>query len=629
VGVVVAVAASLFLVRPPWEQVNLREGDELWFLNIGLALADGQDSWLWPNGADTGMDKPPGFLALIGASFFTLGHSTGAGRFPSAFMMVLAALLVALAARRLGGPLLALVSGLALLTPPYLYAPRGAWAAVTEPALVAAMAAVLAITLRLIDPKASPPRPRRWGGLLGVVLGWMTLLKTAVVLLPLAGLGASVLVVGAQARRRLVRAAPWTVFSLLLSGGLWPLILLIRGKGEYLSGVWFSGGLAKIGDVIGGSSREPLYTLTYTASGLGSMLPVAVLALCVALLPGDPTTRAARRMAAAFVSMTLLLFSFTATQWPWYSVPALPFLALLVGFVSVEAARRPGPELVAVLGAAVAGGLLFQQPWIRSIDLLHPEVGLLEIPFVIESSRLLTRHPVAGVLLGLALPGSLLIGWSRLGVALRVWISAALVLSITATSVANLIRIQWFPEVRPDTPFLTLVDLALAKEARGGEEDWGLNDGYFRFHLATLEAARTEPARVVRVEALDPGSSGVLLLERARPVQPREDRPEFPGKQMESKGGLHFAQLEVKLGPDEPLLLRLRRVGAGQGGEELEAPDCLRLFRFDDTEPVTLTLRFGALVPDALPAGVHGGVFCGAARPHYRVRPSSQGGRGD
>lgn len=623
VGVVLAVATSLFLIRPPWEQVNLREGDELWFLNIGLALADGQDAWLWPNDADTGMDKPPGFLALVGASFVAWGHTTWAGRFPSALMMVLAALLVALAARRLSGPLLALLAGLALLTPPYLYAPRGAWAAVTEPALVAAMAAVLAIALRLLEPGKAPLRPRLWGGLLGVVLGWMTLLKTAIVLLPLAGLGAAVAVVGRQGRCRLLRAAPWTLLSLVLAAGAWPALLLMKGKGEYLDGIWFSGGLAKIGDVIGGSSREPLYLITHTASGLGSLLPVAVVALGVALLPGDLATRGARRLAAAFVAVTLLLFSLTATQWPWYSVPALPFLALLVGLAAVEAARRPHPWLVAVLAAAVAAGLLFHQPWVRSIDLVNPEVGLLEVPFMVEPAGLLARRPVRAVLLGLALPVGFLLGWSRLGSTARAGLAAALVLSITATSAVNLMRIQWFPEVRPDSPLLTLVDLALAKEARGGEEDWGLNDGYYRFQLATLEHARTEPARRIRVQAVDPGSSAALILERARPVQPREDRPEFPGEPMELRGAAHVVEFEVELGPDEPLLLRLRRAGENGGSGTLEAVDCLRLFRLDGTEPVDLTLRFGALLPDAVPAGVQAEVFCGATRPHYRARPSS------
>jgi|GEM_PF-3637201 len=622
VGVVLAVATMLFLIRPPWEQVNLHEGDELWFLNVGLALADGQDAWLWPNDADTGMDKPPAFLGLIGASFAALGHTTWAGRFPSALMMVLAALLVALAARRLGGPVLALLAGLALLTPPYLYAPRGAWAAVTEPALVAAMAAVLAIVLRLLEPGDQALRPRLWGGLLGVVLGWMTLLKTAIVLLPLAGLVASVAVVGAEGRRRLLRAAPWTVLSLVLCAGAWPALLLISGKSEYLIGVWFSGGLAKIGDVIGGSTREPFYLITYTASGLGSLLPVAVFALGVALLPGDPATRAARRMAAAFVGVTMVLFSLTATQWPWYSVPALPFLALLVGLAAVEAARRPRPWLVVILAAAAAAGLLFHQPWIRGIDLLNPEVGLLEIPFAVEPGRLLARHPIPAMLLGLALPASLLLGWSRLGSAARSGLAAALVLSIVATSVANLMRIQWFPEVRPDSPLLTLVDLALAKEARGGEEDWSLNDGYFRYQLALLEHARAQP-RQIRISAVDPHSDAALILERARPVQPREDRPEFPGEPMKLEDRVHEAELNLELGPDEPLLLRLRRVDEAGGSGTLESVDCMRLLRFDGTGPVDLRLRFGALRLDELPSGVQSEVFCGATRPHYRGRPTS------
>lgn len=615
-GLVLAVATALLLVRPASEQINLREGDEIFFLEVALAMADHQDSWLWPNAAATGMDKPPGYLALVATSFSTLGVSTWSARLPSALMIVLAALLVALAGLRLGGPLLALLAGLALLTPPMLYAPRGALTAVTEPALVAAMAAVLVLALRIIAPAPDSERPR-WPAIgLGAVLGWMTLLKTAIVILPLAGLGAAVALVSKDERRRLLRAAPWMALALVLTASAWPVTLLVAGEAEYLSGVWLAGGLAKIGAVIGGGGREPLYLLHYTASGLGSVLPVAAVALIWSVLPGRPTTRGARRLAACFVVTTLTLFSVTATQWPWYAVPAFPGLALLVGLAFAEAGQRPKGGLVAVLGAAVALGLLLHQPWIRAFDLLHPEVALLEIPFEPKPGPLLAAWPIGALGLGLALPLVLATTWSRLGAAARHGVAAALLLTVCATSLGNLVRLQWFPEVRAIEPLLTLVDFALAKEARGGEMDTGLNDGYFRFQLAALERQRPEERVRIHVVATDPGGDSPLVVERARPVPPRDEREEFPGTPMELRDGVHFADLEVALAPDEPLLLRLRRTDGGA----LEAADCLRLIRLGGREPVELTLRFGRLVPDAVPPGVSAEVFCVADRPHYRGR---------
>ncbi len=615
IGLVLAAAGALFLIRPDSEQINLREGDEIWFLEVALEMAQGRDSWLWPNTADAGMDKPPGFLALIATSFAALGPSVHAGRLPSALMVILAALGVALAGRRVGGPLTAALAGLTLLVPPMLYLPRSGLAAVTEPALVATMAAVLALSVAIAGDAA---RVRTRGMALGAVLGAMTLLKTAIVILPVACLAASVGLVGAPARGRLLRAAPWAASALVLTGAVWPIASLVAGRGDYLAGVWLAGGLAKIGEVVGGGSREPGYLLKYTASGLGPLLPTAGLACLASLVPGDPATRPARRLALCFVLGTVGLFSITATQWPWYSVPAFPALALLVGVVAVGAAGRPSPWLPALLAAAVAFGLLLHQPWVQAFDALHPEVGMLEIPFQPRPAHLLTRHPVWGAALGGALPVAVGLGWGRLGPAARGAVTAALLGSLVLTSAANVVRMLWFPEVRPDPPLLTMVDLALAKEARGGAEDHGLNGGYLRLHLAMLEAARPREPRTIRVRASDPGHDEGLVLERARPVQLFEERSDFPGEPMTRRGGAWETTLQVPLGPDEPLMLRLRRGDDGRG--RLEAPDCLRLLTLPAAGEVTLDLTYGQLVPQSLPPGVGASVFCGAARPHFRGR---------
>ena len=621
VGVVVLVAAGMFLVRPPWEQLSLREADEVWFLTTALGMAEGREAWLWPNLADPGMDKPPGFLALIAASFRVFGVSVAAGRLPSSVMMVLAALLTALAGRRAAGPMGALLAGLALLTPPFLYAPRGAWNAVTEPALVAAMAAALWITLRIAEPRGLPDRSRAWGLALGVVLGWMTLLKTLIVLLPCAALVGSLLVVGRDSRHRLLRAAPLTAAALLVTAGAWPVVLLAAGKEEYLSGIWLAGGIAKIGAVVGGGRREPGYLLTYAGSGLGSLLPVALAATALALLPGRSESRAARRLALTFLLTNLVLFSVTATQWPWYAHPALPALALLVAAAFHDAARAEGGLAAAVLASSVAVGLLVQQPWVRALDLMHPEVGLLEIPFLPEPAHLLAQQPVLGGLLGLALPVAVLVGWRRLPEGARAGVATTMLLAVSATSLANLARIQWVPEHRPVEPLLGLVDLALAKEARGGEEDWGLNEAYFRFYDAVYESARPNEPTLVTIVARDPTETSPLRLEWARPVPPRDERRDFPDKSFERLGPReHRVELDTRLGPYEPLLLRLRRDDTAGPGN-LESRDCLRVFHLGGAKEVTLNLTVGQLRPTNLPRGVTSEVFCGAARPHYEPQP--------
>ncbi len=619
VATVILVAAGMFLVRPPWEQLSLREADEVWFLMTALGMADGQESWLWPNLADPGMDKPPGFLALIAASFRVFGVSVAAGRLPSSLMMILAALCTALAGRRVAGNRGALLAGITLLAPPFLYAPRGAWNAVTEPALVAAMAIVLWIAVHILEPGTGPERPRRWGLWLGAVLGWTTLLKTLIVLLPCAALVTSLAVVGPTGRRRLLAAAPWAVLGLLVSGAAWPIAVWAGGQSDYLARIWLSGGVSKIGTVVGGGRRELGYLLTYAGSGLGSLLPVAVVTVALAILPGRPEPRPARRLALTFILVNLTLFSATATQWPWYAHPALPALALLLGLAFAEASRRDQDLTAGLLALAVAVGLLIQQPWVRALDLMHPEVGLLEIPFLPEPAPLLAAYPTAA-LLGAALPLVVFAGWRVLAEPARASIAAALLLTLCATSLANLVRLQWFPEHRPKEPLLGLVDLALAKEARGGEEDWGLNGQYVRFYDASLARSRSELPTRVTVVADDPGSKFPLQVEVARPVPPRDPRPDFPHTRMAREGALHRAEFDVALGPDEPLLLRLRRLdNAGTG--TLESADCVRVLRLANRRALQLRLTVGRLVPQSLPEGVEAEVFCAAARPHYTPQP--------
>ena len=604
-AVVATAAGVLVLVRPPWEAINLREADELWFIETALQMARGQTPWLFP-AEGAGMDKPPGFLWLIAASLKALGPTVYAARLPSALAVVLAALVTARIGQRTGGATAAVTAGLGLLAMPMLFLPRAGWTAVQEPALVAVMAIVLALGVSLISQRE--PRPRT-AIALGAAIGVITLLKTAIAILPVACVVVGAVLAG---RRDLLRGllVPAGVTAAVVALA-WPLACLLTGRADYLGDIWLTGGLAKIGRVIGGSGRPPLYLLRHTAAGLGAALPVVAVGLALAARAGPEETRAARRFALGVVLTNMTLFSLTSTQWPWYSVTCFPAAALCLGLAVRDAARSitAGPP-AALLGGALLG-LLGKQPWIRDVDLFEPDLMMLELPFMPRAGALLEASPVGALVLAIAALALTASRWPRLALPARTTVLVAAVGMVAATSGASLLRMQWTPDRRPAPPMLTLGELALAKEARGGAEDLALNSGWIRFHIDAQEARRPAEITPLTVRILGPDAAQ-WAVERFRPVPPLDEREAF--QQVDGADGGHTVPL--RLGPGEPLLYRLSRPGSP--GEGL---DCLRVLHLaPGAGAQEVTVRPKRLLPLSASAGLRASVHCGAERPGFPTR---------
>jgi len=131
-------------------------------------------------------------------------------------------------------------------------------------------------------------------------------------------------------------------------------------------------------------------------------------------------TRAAlgRRTALVFAATVLLFFVIVSKHYPWYVMPAYPFLSILVGAWLHDLLRRDAPAWTGYALGAVVAALL----WI-GVDALgtNPfEKRALVFPMSMQPRAWLGLTPLTAVLLfGLAFGGAWLAGASRVPARLR------------------------------------------------------------------------------------------------------------------------------------------------------------------------------------------------------------------
>ncbi len=284
-------------------------------------------------------EKPPFTYWLAAGAIRLLGESPGTARLPNLLYAVLAALATGLLARRAAGPIAGAVAAAAIGS--FLLSYQVAiWLATDAPLLAAVAVALLG---EYIGFYATSRRERVCGYvLMHVALGVGFLCKSAAALM-VPALAFCCLIVWERRFRELLRWELWlTGLVQVVIVGTWILRVYVGSDGPAHLQVFFWNNLvgrftavAAPADLQYASAHRnspgkyllelPLYLWPWT-------LLVAAAVRRAWRERAAPTTRRCLRFATAVFLPTLLVLSFAATARNIYLAPALPGLALLLGW---------------------------------------------------------------------------------------------------------------------------------------------------------------------------------------------------------------------------------------------------------------------------------------------------------
>jgi len=644
-------AGVLLFVRPADESLSPHEFDESYYALLSLRLADAETSWLLPRhrGGAPAADKPPLFAWIQATSIRIAGFNVAALRVPSALAAWGAILICSLAAMRIAGADAGLCAGLILASTPQLYTPHGVWYGVLEGGALLLTTAILAQSLailRRIEPPetsddSTPPSagPTAAQGMaLGALLGLLAMFKSGLVILPVAVLlGWAALRRGREAEA-LVRGSGGVVAAALLVSVPWYGFALAAGEGQYLSGIWGVEVLGRVAGIDTMSPRPLHYMPERIFAGLGVWSWPALVLVPWGLWTAPRTMRRPLAFAGLWAAATVLLFSLSRTQWPWYGIPTYPALAIVMGVALARAARRPRGRRVAVAaGIALAIGFGFE-----NVDLATGAFGRIGRP-ELDGLSIAVQPPrwLADAAPGARAGGVAALGAIALAVALgvrlgerrrrRFWSMAPLGVVAALAAVSGL-RVAGAAR-RIDTAQTESLGSAFFSRAQGV---WDFSDQrlpeipeWWRVELELLESRRPRAAVPVHLEVQVPrpeqatwtpffAATGLWfhgveapVLDGARvAVEVFDLRPGWTAEpswhrtELVPVGGGRFeGRIETRLGKGEAL--RYRFVHSPDGGETWlpELGGCVRTLRHDagGTEvELVLQHQFGApLVPSA------------------------------
>lgn len=319
------------------------------------------------------LEKPPLIYWLIAGSYKIFGVHDWAARIPVALSSIALALLVTGFGIWAFGKRAGLYAGLCISTC------IGLWlfTRVLIPDVMLAGSVTLALWafLRALDEQE--PHPRRWAMVLALSLGVGLLWKSTIGLLfPLAAgmlylwLTGQLFSAGTWKRLRvfsgaiivLVIAAPWHLLATLRNPPyfVWT---LHSGPGEYKGFLWFffiNEQLLRFLNLRYPRDYNTVPRLYFWLFHLLWLFPWSAYLPAAARLSYKPVDRAGRTrlLALCWVGFVLIFFSFSTTQ-EYYSMPAYPALALLLGSAMAVDGRwvRAGTKALGLLTglAALAG----------------------------------------------------------------------------------------------------------------------------------------------------------------------------------------------------------------------------------------------------------------------------------
>jgi 4-amino-4-deoxy-L-arabinose transferase-like glycosyltransferase len=373
-GAIAAVAAAIVLL-PGLGATPLVDWDEGIYAQVGRSvLADGPLRLSW-NG-DPYHRKPPLLFWSIAASYGVFGVNEAAARLPSALAGIGTAAVVAAVVARRAGIWAALGSVLCLLGSA-LFVERGGRRACTDALVI--FFSVLALWRATVRGNT---RARRRTA--SIAVGLAVLSKGFVGLI---APGALLLSARRDPQRRrdaaaigtlgLALAAPWYASQLLLYG--WPFVASHFGR-EIVDRMFAP---------IHGHDAPWWYPLRTLWDGGGPWIVAALAALVAAALFDRPGLRSMGPWAVA-TALVLIPAMTIQTKLPWYSLPAIPMLAVIAGLALGHGGTSPWqmvPRTVMIVAAFVAVSAI---PAVRQA-VLNEERGFE--PFRTLGGRIATLGP--------------------------------------------------------------------------------------------------------------------------------------------------------------------------------------------------------------------------------------------
>ena len=307
--------------------------------------------------------KPPLLIDVIAASIALFGHSVLALRLPSALAACLTVAAIAGFVRgETGSRGWGLAAGIVLAASPGFY---GFHAAATGDydALLTLFTTAYALALfRLLG--AAHDRPRL-AAASGALIGLAVLTKGIAGVIPLVGIVAYALVFEhARLWSRRADIVRVIVPAAVLAGGFY----LLRGDAAYLHAVAANDLGGRFDAVIDRHRGAPWRYLTwlFERPPLGNAPRFAaawLLPAGIAVLWGRAASNRAAWFALFGAAGVIAVYSCAATKLVWYTVPALPMLAVLVAIGGCRAAGRlprPARGLAHGIAAAACAALVVQ-----------------------------------------------------------------------------------------------------------------------------------------------------------------------------------------------------------------------------------------------------------------------------
>jgi len=364
-GLIVVLAASLIFLGSIWSPPSLMDDVDAVQAQIARTMLESGD---WVTARLNGvayLEKAPLKYWMIAASYVIFGVHDWAARIPIALSAVLLCWLVYGFGRWAFSPRAGMWAGLALASCVGLFL----FTRVLIPDAVLTLAITLALwaMLRALDDEE--PHPRRWAAVLAAALAAGVLLKGLIgVVIPI-GAGALYLAITRQLNTRrtwqrlrplsgavifLLIAAPWHVMATLRNPPYFDFTLSAEPF-RYRGFFWFyfiNEHVLRFLNLRHPRDYNTVPRLAFWLFHLMWLFPWSVYFPAAARLSFRPADRGGRvrLLALVWIAFVLLFFTFSTTQ-EYYSMPAYPALALLLG----EAISRGGRWMR--VGTRVAGTL--------------------------------------------------------------------------------------------------------------------------------------------------------------------------------------------------------------------------------------------------------------------------------
>jgi 4-amino-4-deoxy-L-arabinose transferase-like glycosyltransferase len=331
----------------------LFEPDEGRNVEVAREMARGGDYVLPHLNGLPYLDKPAPYFAAVALSLRALGESEGAARFASLVFTFGSILIVFLLGRRIGPPLAAELSAVALATMPMVLA--FSRTVIFDPALACIETATLYAAWRALERDA---HSLRWAALLWGAIGIGAITKGPVALIVPMLVLAGFAVIAGTSLRPIFRLRAWPWFFVM--GLPWFIAVTLR-RPDFPRYAFIYESLQRVATQTHHRWGPVWYFIPVALVGSFPWAAPAIASL------GDVWRRRVERRepaarAAAFLVawalVPLVFFSISQSKLPGYYLPALPAWALAAGLLLAHAAQDDAAMRRTARAATVAGWLL-------------------------------------------------------------------------------------------------------------------------------------------------------------------------------------------------------------------------------------------------------------------------------